>query len=67
MVYETLKTLVEVPGVSGFEEEIKGSIEPGKVADLIVISRDILTIPEDQIKEVEAEMTVIDGKIVYEK
>lgn len=52
---------------SGFEEELKGSIEPGKFADLIVISRDIFTIPEDQIKDVKVDMTILDGKIVYKR
>jgi predicted amidohydrolase YtcJ len=52
---------------SGFEERIKGSIEPGKFADLIVISRDILTIPENEIKDIKVEMTIIDGEIVYRK
>jgi len=52
---------------SGFEEELKGSIEPGKFADLIVISRDILTIPEDQIKDIKVDMTILDGKVVYKR
>ncbi len=37
------------------------------MADLIVLDRDILTIPEDEIKDVKVEMTIIDGKIVYQK
>jgi len=52
---------------SGFEEKVKGSIEPGKYADLIVISKDILTIPENQIKDIKVEKTIIDGKIVYKR
>jgi predicted amidohydrolase YtcJ len=48
-----------------FEEKIKGSIEPGKLADLVVISKDYLSCPEDQIKEIEALLTVVDGKEVY--
>ena len=50
---------------AGFEENIKGSIEPGKLADMIVISDDILTIPIDKIKDIQVEMTIIDGKMVY--
>lgn len=42
-----------------------GSIEPGKLADLVVIDRDYLTVPEDQIGETQALMTVLGGKIVY--
>jgi predicted amidohydrolase YtcJ len=49
-----------------FEEKIKGSIEPGKLADFVVISRDFLSCPVDTIKDIEALRTVVDGKIVYE-
>lgn len=48
-----------------FEEDIKGSIEPGKLADLIVITKDYLMCPEDEIKDIEVLMTMVDGKIVH--
>ena len=48
-----------------FEEYVKGSIEPGKLADLIVIDRDILTCPEDEIKETRVLRTILGGKTVY--
>jgi predicted amidohydrolase YtcJ len=48
-----------------FEEKKKGSIEPGTLADLIVISRDFLGCPVDEIKEIETLLTVVDGKVVY--
>lgn len=49
-----------------FEEQLKGSIEPGKLADLVVISDDILTCPEAAIKDIRALMTIVGGKIVYQ-
>lgn len=49
-----------------FEEDIKGSIEPGKLADLVVISDDILTCPEEAIKDIKALITMVDGKIVHQ-
>jgi len=49
------------------EEDIKGSIEPGKLADLVVLSENILETPIDRIKSVKADMTVIDGEIVYKR
>lgn len=52
---------------AGFEENIKGSIEPGKLADMIVLSDNILKVPVEKILEIEVEMTIINGKIVYEK
>ncbi len=48
-----------------FAERVKGSIEPGKLADLTVIDRDYLTCPEDQIKAIEPVMTIIDGQIAW--
>lgn len=52
---------------ASFEENIKGSIEVGKLADLIVLSDDILTIDPVKIKDAQVEMTVFDGKIIYQK
>jgi predicted amidohydrolase YtcJ len=49
---------------SGFEEQIKGSIEKGKLADLIVVSDDPLTVLPDRLKDIKAEMTIVDGKII---
>lgn len=50
-----------------FEEAIKGSIEPGKLADLVVLSDDILTCAEDQIKDIKPLVTMVGGNIVYER
>jgi hypothetical protein len=49
------------------EEKIKGSIEVGKLADLTVLSDDPLDIDTNKIKEINAEMTIINGKVVYSK
>lgn len=49
---------------TSFEEDTKGSIEAGKLADLIVLSQDIFSIPSDEIKDVVVEMTIFDGKIL---
>jgi hypothetical protein len=49
-----------------FQENNLGSIQPGKLADLLVLDRDYLTIPADQIKDIQPVMTVVGGKIVFE-
>ena len=49
-----------------FQEDVKGSIEVGKWADLTILDRDIMTIPEDDILNTQVTMTVIGGEVVYE-
>jgi predicted amidohydrolase YtcJ len=50
-----------------FEEGVKGSIEPGKYADLVVLSGDIMTCPEDQIEDLTVMMTMVSGRAVFER
>lgn len=50
-----------------FEEDVKGSIEPGKLADMAVLSDDPLTCPEDDIKDIVAETTIVGGRVVYQR
>ena len=51
----------------GFEEDIKGSLEPGKLADMVVLSDDILTIDPEEIMDIEIEQTYVGGELVYQK
>jgi predicted amidohydrolase YtcJ len=64
---EALRMWTVSGAYDSFDEAVKGSIEPGKLADFVVISKDYLTCPEDEIKDIEALMTVVDGKVVYER
>lgn len=50
-----------------WEEGIKGTLEQGKLADMIVLSDDLLTIDPERILDVEVEMTILGGKVVYER
>jgi len=50
-----------------FEEGRKGTLEPRKLADLVVLSADYLTVPEDQIKDIKADMTMVGGKVVFQR
>jgi predicted amidohydrolase YtcJ len=49
-----------------FEEEIKGSLETGKYADLIMIDRDITKCPVNEVRGTKVLMTMVGGKIVWE-
>ena len=49
-----------------FQENNLGSIQPGKLADLVVLDRDYLTVPADQIKDIQPAMTMVGGRIVYD-
>ncbi|MBM3748282.1 MAG: amidohydrolase family protein, partial [Acidobacteria bacterium] len=64
---EALKTYTIWAAHRQFSEQHKGSLETGKLADLVVIDRDYMTCPEDQIKDIEPVMVVLDGKIVHQK
>jgi predicted amidohydrolase YtcJ len=50
----------------GFEEDIKGSLEPGKLADMIVLSKDILTVDPEEIMGIEIEQTYVGGNLVFQ-
>jgi hypothetical protein len=52
---------------ASFEEDIKGSLEAGKLADMVILDRPILDVGEDEIKNMAVDMTVIDGEIVFER
>ena len=60
---EALKMFTIAPAYAAFEENDKGSIEVGKLADLTVLSNDIMKIPEPEILHTKCVMTVIGGEI----
>ncbi len=62
---EALRVYTTGSGWFSFDEGKLGSIEPGKLADLIVLTEDYLTIPEDRIKDLESVLTIVGGKPVY--
>jgi predicted amidohydrolase YtcJ len=63
---EALKMHTTWAAYMQFAEEQRGSIEPGKLADLVVIDRDYLTCPEEEIKAIEPVTVILDGKVVYQ-
>ena len=50
---------------NGFDERIKGSVEPGKLADLAVLAQDPLAIAPERIKDIPVDMTIVDGRIAF--
>ena len=50
-----------------FEEDFKGTLEPGKAADLAILSEDLFSVDEARIPEIVADLTITDGRIVYER
>ncbi|MFA5307956.1 MAG: amidohydrolase [Dehalococcoidales bacterium] len=52
---------------ASFEENIKGSLAPGKLADMIILSADPTRVPPEEIKDIKVEMTIIGGEVVWEK
>lgn len=50
-----------------FQENIKGSIEAGKLADFTVFSQDLMSVPDENILKTVVEMTIVDGKVLYRK
>ena len=64
---EALRSYTLNGAYAGFEEGLKGSFTPGKLADITVLSRDILTCPEDETPGTEVLYTIVGGKILYHK
>lgn len=64
---EALKMYTINNAYASFEENIKGSIETGKLADLVVLSHDLLSCPVDSIRQIKVLMTMVGGQIVYRK
>ncbi|MFC1563984.1 amidohydrolase [candidate division KSB1 bacterium] len=63
---QALMTYTVNAAFAGFEEDDKGTIEPGKLADFTVFTKDIMAIPDDELLSAEIAFTIIDGKVKYE-
>jgi len=62
---DALRMVTRSAALASFEERYKGSVTPGKLADLVLLNGDPTKLPPDEIKNLEVEMTVLDGKIVW--
>lgn len=64
---EALRSYTIDAAYGAFEEEIKGSLTPGKLADIVILSEDFLTVPEEKIPQIRADMTIVGGRIVFSR
>jgi len=64
---EALRSLTLNAAYAAFEEEIKGSLAPGKLADIVVLSQDLMTVAESEIRNTQVLYTILGGKVVYQK
>jgi hypothetical protein len=62
---EALRSYTIANAYAAFEEDIKGTLSRGKLADVTVLTKDITTIPDDQIKTAKVAYTIIGGRVVY--
>ncbi|HUE24838.1 MAG TPA: amidohydrolase [Bryobacteraceae bacterium] len=66
-VAEAIRAYTMGSAYGSFDDKIKGSIEPGKLADMVVVSDDILSVPAVEIEKTRVETTVFDGKVIYRR
>ena len=64
---EAIKLFTSGSSYASFEEDIKGTLEPGKLADMVVLTKDLFTITPREILTTEAAYTILGGRIVFEK
>jgi len=64
---EALRAYTTEGAYIGFEEHAKGSIEPGKLADLALLDRDVLAVAPEEIAGTRVELTVLAGRVVHER
>lgn len=64
---EALRSYTIENAYAAFEENIKGTLKPGMLADITVLSKDILTVPEEDIRKTDVEYTIVGGKISYQR
>ncbi len=62
---EALRVFTKGGAYFSFDEEVRGSIEPGKLADIAVLSKDIMTIPDEEMPTIESALTLVGGEVVH--
>jgi predicted amidohydrolase YtcJ len=64
---EALESYTINNAIAAFEEDIKGSLTPGKLADIVVLDQDLLTVADDRIMNTNVDLTIVGGTVVYRR
>jgi predicted amidohydrolase YtcJ len=64
---EALRSYTRAAAWAGFEEDAKGTLSPGKLADIVVLSENLLTVPENRLRSTQVDLTIIGGQVLYER
>ena len=66
-VEEALRAYTSSAAYAAFEEGEKGTLSPGKLADFVVLSADLLGVEPEEIEKIEVDMTVVGGRVVFSR
>jgi predicted amidohydrolase YtcJ len=66
-VEEALRAYTVTAAYAAFEEKEKGSLEPGKLADFVILSRDLLSVPPEEIENIQVDATIVAGRAVFSR
>jgi predicted amidohydrolase YtcJ len=64
---QALRMMTSEAAWFSFDESTRGSIEVGKLADLAILSDDILSVPDERIRDIRADVTIVGGVVVHER
>lgn len=64
---EALTSYTRNAAYAAFEAGLKGTLSAGKLADIVVLSKNILTVPETEIPEARVDVTIVGGDVVFER
>ena len=64
---EALQSYTLNNAIAAFEEDIKGTLTPGKYADIVVLDQDLLTVEEQKIPDTRVDITIVGGEVKYQR
>jgi predicted amidohydrolase YtcJ len=64
---QALRSYTKNAAFAAYEEDLKGTLSPGKLADIVILSKDVLTVPVEEIREAKAVYTIVGGRVLFEQ